>query len=778
MKVRLLLAIPICLLVESVAHAQTVPCPTQRAITYIVKGVNDTPACLQYAVSQPNAEVLLAPDVDIDFTNIVNPPASTGSEAPLLTLAHCVILASYQQQFIIQARAVAHNPAALPANNPCSNGSGGSLGPGPGNNRIQPVPGSGRTPQSLGPVLHYGTNSNRSPMASFISVPCNSSQNADGSQILGFRVIGPNFNDHQTSEIGIDIEGCHDIEVANMEVAAWGGSAVRVDDAVDFPKGNIPTSEPSPVLIRVHDNYIHHNQHSTSGGHALGYGVVVSGGAFAEIYRNLFDFNRHSIAASGNAGGYHAYLNLLLKGGGYNGNPLERNIHVMDVHGTESCPNIPNWQGTIEGAAIGGGLGWLAGAGIGAAIGSTGGPIGAIIGGVVGAILGAFGGNAVATLTHSLFNCGNAGFNFVMEQNAFQYDKTTDLKIRGEPTGHATISDNIFARSSKSDAIQLETNTNVTVTDSNFYNDDTFGQYGVCDIDGDGIDDLVLMTGVSWWYSSSGVYPWSFLKYDSAVLKNVRLGDFNGDGKCDVLEDAGGGNWMISSGATADWASFGNYLAPLNQVAFGRFDPASPNLSRAILPPTHAFWRGDNGFWFVTPLPHPGGWTLTQSSSFPFADLRFGDFTGNGVTSVFANEAGRWATSYAAREPWKKLNPTLDDTVYKSNIFIAKMDPIINIDDVLRFDVSITPQYPLVTETGTWKISTNGTSPWTTWKAYSFGFDDRHPEDFVGLGAAFVGQFRVPPGEAALTIDPNRYGHFYGPTQSKGGVEWESLFPY
>ena len=174
-----------------------------------------------------------------------------------------------------------------------------------------------------------------------------------------------------------------------------------------------------------------------------------------------------------------------------------------------------------------------------------------------------------------------------------------------------------------------------------------------------------------------------------------------------------------------------------------------------------------------------GGWTLVQNSSFPFSALRFGDFTGDGVTDVLANEAGRWAISNAARGSWQKLNPTLNDPVQNSNIFIANMDATDNVDDVLRFDVSTnTAQYPLVTYTGTWKRSANGTTPWATWKTYNFVFGDFYPQDFVQVGPAFVGQFRGLPGLVALTIDQNRIGHFYSPGQGKNFEEWQSMFAY
>ncbi len=768
MRSLMLLAAMVLALGERVAFAQSAQCPTERKIVYIQRGVNDTPSAVIAAAGNPNTEVLLAPDVGIDFSGV---ESLQGTEGPLIVLARCVTLASYQPQPIVAYSAHGAGSAAPPdaisaVKAPVAPGTIVTSGTAIWNT---PVPGSGRTPGSLGPVLRYGTNKNRSPKADFIEIRCSQDNTAltssEGARILGFRVFGPNFNDHQTSEIGINIIGCYDEEVANMEVAGWGGSAIRVDDNVHF--SDIPTQAPNNIMVRIHDNYIHHNQHSTSGGHALGYGVVVSDGAFAEIDQNVFDYNRHSITASGNAGGYNAMRNLLLKGGGFHNGSFERNIHIMDVHGTQSCA-------PLGGELAGAGAGFVIGGGIGFAIG---GPIGGIIGGIVGGLLGFFGVDVGVQADHTLFNCGDAGFKFAMEENTFQYTKTTDLKIRGKPRNQAVISANIFARS-KDDAIQLETQDNVTVTGSNWYSDDTFAQYGVCDIDGDGLDDLVLMTGVTWWFSSSGIYPWSYLKQDSVVLKDVRLGDFDGDGRCDVLKDAGNGNWMIASGGTADWKAFGDYLAPLNLVAFGRFDPASPDFNRGIRRPTHAFWRGDGGFWFVTPLSQPGGWTSVQTSSFPFSDLRFGDFTGDGVTDVLANEGGHWAISDAARGKWRNLNPTLNDPVKNSNVFIGNMDATDNVDDVLRFDVTSNPQLSILTYTGTWKRSSNGTTPWSFSKTYTVVFDNSHPEDFVRVGPAFVGQFRGSPGLTSLTIDQNRIGHFYSPAQGKDREEWQSVFAY
>jgi hypothetical protein len=738
-----LIAVLIVAVATPGAFAQRPPCPVQkRNVVYIPKGANaDMVKAVRDNVGTPNTTVLLAPDVDIDFSDVVG----ESTEDPVIVFAHCVTLASY-----------------LPEDGP---------------------PGSGRTPHSVGPVLRYWTDNTKKPPKdrAFLNADCsgNPADEAnfgDGARISGIRIFGLDFNDHFSGETGISIKGCHDVEISNCEIAGWGEAAIETDDAAHV--SGIPTATPGEILVRIHDNYIHHNQHSSTGNHAAGYGVNVSKGAFAEIFQNVFDYNRHSITAGGTAGGYRAMRNLVLKGGGYHGSFFERNIHIFDVHGTANCPvDLPGVGGFWGGAGIGAGVGAFVG-------GLIGGPIGAGIGALVGGLLGGLYG-LLADSSHHWFNCGDAGFSFTFEENTFQYTKTTDIHIRGKPKGPTVINGNIFARgadpSDQDAAIDLESPDAVEVTSTNQYAVETFGQYGVCDIDGDGIDDLFLPTGVTWWFSSAGQYPWSFLKRDSAVLKDLKLGDVDGDGRCDVIKDAGGGAWMVSRGATGDWQPLGNFLAPLSDTHLGRFDPQvrdhRPGIRR---PPTHAFWRGDNGFWFVTPLSQPNGWTLVESSSFPFADLRFGDFTGDSVTDVLGNEGGHWAISESAREQWRTLNPTLNDVVKNQNIFIANMDAGDNVDDILRLDVE--PNFsvfslPNVTLKFTWQRSENGITPWTPWKSYAFTYKAYSPDspDYFPSSYGFVGQFQSSPGASTLSIDPNRIGHFYSRPQGKDQQEWLTL---
>jgi hypothetical protein len=201
---------------------------------------------------------------------------------------------------------------------------------------------------------------------------------------------------------------------------------------------------------------------------------------------------------------------------------------------------------------------------------------------------------------------------------------------------------------------------------------------------------------------------------------------------------------------------------PLKDVQFGRFDPNDGTHSRRT---THAFYRAPNGEWYVKKLSDPASdWEHVGGSSFPLSELRFGDFTGDGVTDVLAVEEGRWAISESARKPWRNLNPQLNDEV--KGLFIANMDADDNKDDILCLEVrppSISPYRELI-----WWRSKNGDEAWKEFKRY-------YP--FTGVGfvyphLGFVGRFSTVSG-GTLVIDEKRIGHFYSP-----GSDWTSRFPY
>ena len=597
-----------------------------------------------------------------------------------------------------------------------------------------------RTSRSLGPLLHYG---DPEESKTFLSVGCDDSEDvppSDHVRISGFRIFGTTDDQQSGETVGIRVRRCVDVEISNMEIHGFGAQGIEVENLFEDRSPRINDFS----QVRIHDNFIHHNQHPSIGGHALGYGVETGhGGARAHVYRNVFDFNRHAIAAWWDTGGYIAEENLVLKGGGWHGRVGGRYTHIFDVHGNGSCW----WSDDL---------------------------------------------------------CGDhAGEEFHYYRNAFQYHSDNAIFIRGKPITGADIVENVFPHDSgvrccgldalindalfSKAAILLNTAENVTWSD-NIFKTDTFGEYySQCDFDGDGIDDLFLATGTTWWYSSSGKFQWTFLNTSSKRKKDLRFGYFDDDDRCDIITESGSGHWLISSGGTAPWKPLEQVWLPqplegawkpLKDVQFGRFDPNDLSHSRRT---THAFYRKENGEWWVKKLSDPASdWEYVGGSHKPMRDLRFGDFTGDGVTDVLAVNSGTWAISESARKKWQPLNRSLNNPV--KDLFIANMDdPDDNIDDILRLEIQSKPAERNDKDVEViWWRSKNGVDRWREFKRYSFKYPSWQPRGvgFVYPGFSFVGRFGAASG-GTLTVDEKRIGHFFSPGSAQvAPLEWTSLFPY
>jgi hypothetical protein len=279
---------------------------------------------------------------------------------------------------------------------------------------------------------------------------------------------------------GISVISSVNVKIFNNELSGWRGVAVEVRD----PLGRINLDNHDTV--RVQENYIHHNQHYRN----LGYGVETADSAYALIEKNLFDYNRHAIASTGDPGtGYYAHSNLVLWNGGMNNGPLNTNTHQFDVHGTQTCWNYS-------------------------------------------------------------YYCGPAAEKFDIRHNTILYDAGTAIKVRGEPSIDAIVDNNVFTHSQQwggyvDDAALVQT------TGHNLYaTNNQFGKLLVdmlgptpCDFNADGTLDTFIATGQTWWYwywsDLSGGGRYTYLNTSTKGLAQLAVGDVSGDGVCDVTDDDG-----------------------------------------------------------------------------------------------------------------------------------------------------------------------------------------------------------------------------------------------
>jgi hypothetical protein len=584
-------------------------------------------ALMKQALATPNTRVVLGKNVDMDLTGHSNIQVARGvtfeSEAPPIVIAGNQLLAAASPIF---DRPVARNGTVL------------------------------------GPRLY--TNSHPNPL--FILPHASADYSSDNIRIAGFRIQGPrgDIDGDDALEVGIEVASALGVDIDTMEVSGFSGSAIRVSDDGGYQLG--------PSAVRIHDSFIHNNQHSADfvRGGGYGYGVDVGASAYARIERNVFDFNRHAITANGRAGtGYEANRNLILRGGGYHGSAINEYTHIVDVHG-DANPPLP-------------------------------------------------------FLDH-VWDRGNAGDQFWITNNAFQYVNDYAIKIRGTPRIGISIANNIFAQS---DAIALnQGRTRIDVSPNNTYDKDTFGTYGVCDFDGDGKDDLLLATGVSWWMMSAGKLHWNYVSDNTETRAQIGFGDFNGDGRCDVIRrNPTNGVGEIASGARGSWRSIDVSFASIafDQLRFGDFNGDKT---------TDIFQRAANGQWSViSPGHYP--WTPMLQSSLPIDRLRFGDFNGDGVTDVLANVGGSLAISWSGRTGFQPTGAGQTDDV--RNLYIANVDGIVG-DDLVRYDVTSPTD-------GHWDISSTAGRPWKLLASRSWPNTEENRRSYPSIRiVTYLGRFTPP----------------------------------
>jgi hypothetical protein len=203
----------------------------------------------------------------------------------------------------------------------------------------------------------------------------------------------------------------------------------------------------------------------------------------------------------------------------------------------------------------------------------------------------------------------------------------------------------------------------------------------------------LLATGTAWYYSARAVTEWRFLNDNPDGIETLLFGDFDGDGRTDVL-GKNGLDLVASWGGASEWEKVNEIDAPLSALAVGNFD----NSDRADI------FYADGATWFVA--YNNGPFVATQTSSFRVNELRFGDFDGDGRTDVLGVVNNAWRVSYAATSSWSFLRSKLTDTV--DRLLIADFDGNSHAD-VATVSVQALND---ATSLYRWRISIDGVGNW------------------------------------------------------------------
>lgn len=428
--------------------------------------------------------------------------------------------------------------------------------------------------------------------------------------------------------------------VDHVEARDWSDSAFKVSGAYDadtYPnRVTCADGFHGMPISRLVGNFLHRNNYS----------ILVDNGGYAFTARNHFFRSRHDVVA-----GRDAAIRYIVHDSIFT-SESNGNEHMIDVHGTCSATGS-HWRG------------------------------------------------------------GRAGDLFDVGWNTFINSKRGLLVLRGTPCKYLSFHDNVTTREEGSIELWLQPtsgppcesapqtpfvagtpSTVIVKTNNEFEYPDPLrtsgpGELGVGDFDGDGVDDVFLGTGVTWWFSSGGKTEWRFLNRMAERAGALRFGDFDGDGRTDVVRIRGRlveVSW--AGGSPWNRLSLLPVSATIADVAVGQFDGDS----RADL------FLADGTQWRWASAG--ATWDFFAFSGYRVDNLRFGDFTEDGRTDVFGIESGRWRIVRGPGEHWEDLGPARSTEM--NTLVVADFDGD-KIADVGRSAMSALASVP-----STWLISKSG----------------------------------------------------------------------
>jgi hypothetical protein len=352
-------------------------------------------------------------------------------------------------------------------------------------------------------------------------------------------------------------------------------------------------------LVRIEGNYFHHNARDDGG-----YGVVVEGGAYGTIIGNVFDTNRHAVAASGRAySGYVARFNYVLQGGVMQGSYWNQHF---DVHGTAN-----NGYGGYAGEYFEIALNTIRGA------------------------QGYYGG--------------------LKKRSAFM--------LRGRPAQGAYFAGNVAVHDDLDAAVSLKMGKGDTGigedhvahnfhANGNKFDTDYSKEVATGDFDGDGRADVFVANGTGWFFSRAGIRHWEFLHASDKRTGDLGFADIDNDSITDVLYRARDGKVGFLKGGREALKPLTTTPVPMKELRFGDFD--GDRLTDIF------FTR--NGQWQVW-YGRTRQWTPAQTSSASISELQFGEFDTVRGTDVAAVMNGAWSYSSGATQQWAKLNRKLTSSL-------------------------------------------------------------------------------------------------------------------
>jgi hypothetical protein len=312
---------------------------------------------------------------------------------------------------------------------------------------------------------------------------------------------------------------------------------------------------------------------------------------------NVFDTNRHAVASSGRAyAGYTARVNYVLQGGVMQDKYWNQHF---DVHGTGKDD---------------------------------------------------YGGYAGEHF--------EIAFNTIRgAQTYFGGFKTRPVfMLRGRPAQGADFAGNVAVHDDLDAAVSLKMDKGDTGigedhdahnfhANGNRFDTDFSQEVATGDFDGDGRADVFVANGTGWFFSRAGIRHWEFLHASNKRTGELGFADIDNDTITDVLYRAGDGAVGFLKGGREALKPLTTAPVPMKDLRFGDFDGDGL---------TDIFFTRDRQWqvWYGRTRQ----WTPVQTSSASISELQFGEFDRERGTDVAAVVGGEWSYSSGATQPWARLN--------------------------------------------------------------------------------------------------------------------------
>ena len=420
--------------------------------------------------------------------------------------------------------------------------------------------------------------------------------------------VNENFDDQK-------VVGRH-VYITDNEFEQWSGGCVNLVGSHSVPiekwdYGWVRPDRSYAYLVRIEANYMHHNLQD--GG---GYGVTIGGDAWGYVIGNVFDFNRHAVAAGGEAySGYIARFNFVLQGGVKQKNYWNQHF---DVHGTG-----PEQYGGYAGEYF----------------------------------------EIAYNTIRGDQKYGRLGVH-VKTRPAFM------LRGRpGNPRDHRTgvvngayFHDNVAVHESLDAAVSLKMDKDDTGygedqeafnfhASGNHFGTDYSTEVATGDFDGDGRTDVFLANGTGWFFSRAGIRPWEFLHASNKRTYQLAFADIDNDHVTDVLYRDSKGNLGYLKSGRFDLVPLTHTPAPIKELRFGDFDGDGL---------TDIFYTRKREWhvWYGSAR----AWRQVGGSVTPISEMLFGEFDDVRGTDIAAVRNNQWSYSSGATERWARLNGKRTDS--------------------------------------------------------------------------------------------------------------------